>query len=141
MFSQAGYSEGDVIALRSASSSRSQSTTTAGSATYDATDITFLLVPNDVTPDGKITVGVSVRGNANGDQIDLEVQNVTDGQTIISQSGAITGSQVRSVKLGPVEFTPQTTDSPIRLFLFFSNSDNTTSISLFDVTLFGGVTL
>jgi len=101
----------------------------------------MLLVPNDVTPDGKLTVGASVRGNANGDRIDLKVENFTDEQTIISQSGAITGSGAKSAELGPVEFTPLTTDSPIRLFLLFSNSDNTTSISLFDATLFAGVTL
>lgn len=83
------------------------------------------LWPSSVTVEAHLFANV----DPSTDQIDVRLQNLTDSETVVSQTGITTAG---NISLGPVTYSPTTTGSVIRLGIQARNADGATSVTLSD---------
>lgn len=135
------FATDDFVGYPSAGGGSADSITSSSSYSDAATGEVDLNFPFDTFFSGKQGQAVMVvLVNANGDQIDVRLRNKSDGETVVEKTG-ITGTGNKYFTIGPSNYTPTTTASPVRYRVQIRNSDNATSVSLKDVFVQFGVGL
>lgn len=138
ILSDAGFEEGDFLPLYSFGPPADWEITST-STTYDAANTISLcwVIWDDMFP---ADVDVQIFGQARIDPgadetVDLRIRNGQDGETVAEITG-ITSTQV--VTMGPVSYTPTTTDSRIYFRWNYRTSPGSNALAL-DVpyTVFG----
>jgi hypothetical protein len=136
---QARYSEAQFIPLTSYGTG-SNATTSSDTYTdaFPAT-ITIRLVPAGLFPDGSFEARLDSQLDPSGDQVDVRLRDVANGDTYAEDVAAATAGGTANYTLGP---TTVATDNPDRMAavrLQIRNADNATSVSIVQPTLSFGV--
>lgn len=133
-------STGDFVYLIQANYAEGTTTTSSSYSPYNEVETELTFAWDDVfsgNVQGQCYVSASLFNN--NDAINFRIQNTTDGETVIEQTGITGGSQ--NIAIGPVDYTPTTTSNPIVIQPEFSNQDNSTGVDVFRVTYGFGVGL
>jgi len=135
---QAGYSSGDAVRpIHDGPNSTVSSSTT--STSYQGTaSLSFLrVVWADHFPDAvQATVGGEARVAPGTDEtVDIRIQNTGDGEPIAEQTGI---TEPTNVTLGPVPYTPTTTDQQTVLQWEWRTDPGTNSSTLSVPTIYAG---
>lgn len=142
LLENAGYSEGDFMGQASwhAPATRSTTNNTYTSVHTGSGEINVYVTWDDLFP-ASVTTQATFFGElrANGDQVDVRLQNKTDNETVVEQTGT-TGDYI-DFDLGPTDYRPTTTAGHTQYQVQIRNSDGATSVSLTNPTFVFGVKL
>lgn len=113
-----------------------QSASTSSNS-YNEAGLTARVTPSEFAagsnPTLRVHLGAEVNDNSN--QIDIRVQNTTDGETVVESTDAGDGSGGNVDVHTAASYTPTTVDSGIILQVQHKNGDDATSVTTRDETL------
>lgn len=136
----AGFEAGETIWTFSEQDGTNSTTSSSSFTGYGGGSTDANIQFDQVTPGATIRAAVYVRGDDGGDTLEFRWRNRTDSETVLS--GSInTGNSLTLNAIGPVDYSPTTTGSPIALIPEFANSDNSTSVEIQQFTGLLGVQL
>lgn len=112
-------------------STRSVAVNTAETAAWNSGYETNEFQITDSDRSGQTVYLANYRVNAHGDQIDVRLWNSTDQEALPNSEVSVSaGNTWVNRSVGPQDYTPTTTDTPVAIQPQFRNADGATQVDL-----------